>query len=263
MKAKFIILASALAICTLIHPKCVMGFWPPVDVPAILHFEQDSISDTSMQTIIIKAIGKWEYYDCPIHDYWPLYLEKSYTSSVFPNIKLFTFSSDEIRVSDRPLNIYRHIIFNKGDSSIYHYGGDTFEYSQVMRNYLRSYRDSTDIMQIILFYLNTIAPDNYYHIINSAMDVNKLYNRYRPSDDFNDSLPYSQDTEFENIKALEQVVVPTKIITECDGTRVSLFTWEYRDGNIEKWDFIVNSEYIQIVFHKKLLTGIGPYSPIR
>jgi hypothetical protein len=159
-------------------------------------------------------------------------------------------------INDANESCYRQYLFNECDSSVYHFGGDTYKYHQVLRSYLDQNFDSIKIYTYFNLYLNTLSVDDAYYILDSTAFVNNILSRCLYDDD--DTLRYPNSKRDIDIKWISLNVKPMQIIKDDDYYYVKLYSWDQIYGKVEYWSFILNKEFMQIIRHSILNNDLGP-----
>ncbi len=167
---------------------------------------------------------------------------KMYVTNLVP----YVFDVDE--------SSYRRYLFNECDSSIYHFGGDTYRYHQIMKHYFDGGIDSIKICNYFNLYLNTISVDDGFYILDSTSFINSILYQYGRGD----TLRYPESKEKEDICWVAENTRPPHIRTEGRYYYIRLFSWDYEYGKAEFWQFIINQEFMQIIEYRFLRDDLGP-----
>ena len=165
-------------------------------------------------------------------------------------------------VNDMPKDVYRMILFNVCDSSVYHFGGDLATFSQVMRLYLQQDLLAKEVLEVLEFYLNTLSIENPYYIVGSGDDFQRVYDEHSTGDLEKDTTFY-KIWEWQRDKNLvDRFVHPPKAKKLRGGFEIEFYSWEYYDGNIEYWRFKVVAGNVELVKHAVLMERVGPRRPL-
>ena len=259
MKAKFFVLFILSTITIIISNSICKSAEFLISENRMFGFEDISDPTSQFDSLIIKNISFERYRElgAPFLTYTRVKYEAKFNE--IQNITMYYLEGDQISPDARQ-DPYLFVLFNTKDSSLYHFGGDTYRFSLVFRNYLKTQIDNdNNIIKLLEFYLNTISPDDPYYILKKPADLILAYSGYL-SYDFGDTIYFPNIETQSSPKFMDEYIRPLLLVREGGRIRAEFYTWDQSYGDLEYWRFEISSEFIQIVERRLVLTQIGPYN---
>lgn len=179
-----------------------------------------------------------------------------------PCVKMYSLFTGKMR-TEADEDPYGTILFNTCDSSTYNFGGNTSRFSQVIRDYLRNWRDRDSMLALLHFYLNTLMIEDDYYILSKPSDFATTTRYYNAREGEWDSIYYSPEQFRNDSTLIEQTIHPLLFNTDNCQSEMIFFTWEHEYGKLEFWRFAITREFIQIVERRKIISNIGPHNLMR
>jgi hypothetical protein len=163
-----------------------------------------------------------------------------------------------------PIYHYQIILFNTCDSSIYAWGGNIEDYSNLIECYLANPEilDSSVVLGLIELYLNTINFYNPRVIIRNFNDFENLFSDKRlvlPDPVGSKYKLYPQEEAKRDKSKVKNALMAYKYFATDDTISVNLCSWSIFKGTLEYWGFIISRGKMEISEHKVLLEFVGPY----
>jgi len=187
---------------------------------------------------------------------------KVYSFSEIPCVTLFKMVGGH-NYNNRMRYGYQFILFNACDSSICHFGGNTLQFSNVIRSYIPKNLEEDHVIRLLNFFLNTIHEYESYYILNSVDDFIKIFiyegSYYGPNGEYN----YPPMKDYEKwLGHIEEIVGPIRISKEDDSLLIEFYTWLWAwetvsRNKIDLWKFKVTKERIELLDRKTLIEDIG------
>jgi hypothetical protein len=155
---------------------------------------------------------------------------------------------------------YRQYIFNECDSSLYHFGGDTYRFHQIIKHYFDGGIDSKKLYNYFNLYLNTISVDDPYYILDSASYVNNILHYWwgEPVD----TMDYPNSIRRNDFEWISKNIEPLYVQQEGNLYYAKLFSWEYDYGRVELWNFIISKDFLQIINRRTIIEDFGYHYPL-
>jgi len=249
-------LARLVFVCLLINYNICHSAWTLIrDSDDWKVYSSDSVN-VDVESYVLRTIDEIKYHETG-KDYrcFPK-IEYRYEFSDLWNISIYKlFTCEAVLNYD---NNYDWVIFNKEDSSMYHFGGNLRSFNGVFSNYLKNNYDNKNIIKLLWLYLNTLENEqNAYYIINDTSDFEKLYQIFERPDR---EVKKGEDTAIVN-KVIEPIRIQN-LEYEKFGiklNKICLYTWKWPSGSIEEWHFVISKDRITIDNVKELAKHLGPW----
>jgi hypothetical protein len=185
----------------------------------------------------------------------------SYSFKELPFLKLYLlFSGDMINIG-RSFP-YNYILLNKLDSSLYHFGGDDKTFTAVIKPALSDIIKENKIINLIKLYLYTLNDADFYYALDSIGAYEKIWQK---------EIEYYKDQPYriekvapENVKndinRVKSIFKPVLIKKGFWSTTVQIYSWNWRDGNIEQWEVSISKGGFKVKSRKVIIKSVGPHS---
>jgi hypothetical protein len=235
---------------------------------AMMGFRPDSISNTSIETFAIDKINRLKIVETAAG--FPQHISLKgipriigrHSFSKLPCVKMYSlYSGGEMTEVDQ--DPYSEIFFNTCDSSVYHYGGDTFRFSRIARSSFQNWKNQDSVIELLDFYLNTLMIEDSYYILKSESDFSDITKYYNAKGGEWDSIYYSIAKWEQDIKAVSSIFRPPVFEANENQAYMEFITWDKEYGNIESWHFVLTRDFMQIIERREELRSVGPYNYMR
>ena len=239
------------------------SFPPPTQINAdsLFGIQEITIRDSVLDEFIIDKIktirhkengSKFVNYCHIIHEY---------SFRELPFLKLYLLDSGD----SWPLGgsyPYNYLLFNKSDSSLYHFGGDEKTFTQVIKPTLSEVIKENRFLDLIKLYLYSLDDDNLYYALES---IQAYENIWQAEIEHFKGRPYKVDrVDPENIKndlsSVKNIFKPILIEKGFWSTIVQIYSWEWEDGKVELWEFSISKRRFKVKSRQIILQFAGPHS---
>jgi len=167
--------------------------------------------------------------------------------------------SGGLKVYDAPEDPYQRVLFNTCDSSVYHFGGDTFRFSKVVRNYLQHWPEKDSALSLLRFYINTLELEDAYYIFKLPSDFDDICKAWVLRDGVLDTFYYPLKIWERDKNIVSRIVEPFAYRSGRCFARIDFYSWDHTYGKIERWRVVMNGEFFQVLERREMVRDIGPH----
>ncbi|MCP4582084.1 MAG: hypothetical protein GY839_10725 [candidate division Zixibacteria bacterium] len=164
---------------------------------------------------------------------------KKYRFTELPSIALYFVGGGEYITNTLRCN-YQYVLFNLDDSTMYHFGGKSSQFSRVFSGYLQKKYEPDSILNLLYLFVNTVDSECSYYMIENLQDYDDWHG---------DHVPWRYE---ENKKLINNYIKPVHINQYNDYYEVEFYTWHKKMGMMVKltldyWKFRITKNEIQLL----------------
>jgi hypothetical protein len=184
-----------------------------------------------------------------------------YSFKELPFIRLYLLDSGDQMALGRNFP-YNYLLFNVLDSSLYHFGGDEKTFLNVIKPGLPYVIKENKSMELAKMYLYTLYNADFYYTLDS-IGVYKII--WQEEVDRYKDAPYKiEEVDPENVKEdmnkVKRIFKPVVIQKSDESIKIQIYSWEWKKGNIERWEFSISRDNFKIENRQVILQSVGPHS---
>jgi hypothetical protein len=178
-----------------------------------------------------------------------------YRFNELPGISLYNLTTYVFNQRESEEN-YEWLLVNSNDTTVYHFGQDIGRFSLIMGNWISPKLGDTAALNLINLFLNTNSCEEIVYILKSR----EYFNRF--IDERFSDYGYSNKQAKTDKKRVKHIIKPPRIERTADRINIKLYTWNYRNGALQFWNFRITEQVITIDDKCLIFENIGPYQGI-
>jgi hypothetical protein len=158
--------------------------------------------------------------------------------------------------------VFKSVLFNSCDSSIYSFGGSPEKFSGVVRHSLSDKLSKDEIVELFAFYINTLSETSKYIPLRHFSDFNEHF-----QSQINlvvDNTKLSETWVKENwgfdkdMKICADLITPLEFKYRENSIYLNICSWGREYGNLDYWRIKISQSSFEILERKELIRGVGP-----
>jgi hypothetical protein len=160
-------------------------------------------------------------------------------------------------------DVFEYAIYNKCDSTIYHFGGDINAFSRVSKEYLQNKFTGQQIMELLRLYINTFSIESMIYILYSPAYIDSVFDEHIRSwiGDMTGDYGKQRKRELEKSKIHVKHLAKPLVIKESKADIViEFYTWNYNSGKLEKWRFRATRESLELFERTMVAKDVEPFN---
>jgi hypothetical protein len=230
-----------------------------IENKAMMGFCDDVLMDKAIDSLIVRMADSIKYAETSERfERFPR-VSANWRFSEMPCVELVYLRFNLLPITPAPdRDPYMLILFNKCDSSFYHFGGGLESFTNVVKQYLANNSNPHELLRLLEFYLNTQSESNEVYIIDSVADFESICKQNVIYEGEWKNSFYDIGKLEKDKKLVKNVVKPAKIKKTKDGYRIEFYVYNYSDRKIEYFKFLVKRSKIEIQKRKTYFGNIGP-----